>query len=316
MATVEGTRPELRAFNSAGTLIATSGQSQDPALTVGATDSRTHFLEVRSTYTAATHPYSFTVNRLTPFDHGDDPSAAIDIPIGRITAGIMETREDVDYFQFAAVKGWFYTVAVTRPGNVTTKVRLYDRAGNLSGRIEGSGDYSRVWQAPEEGSYLVTVQGGAPFEYSIAVGPADFQQDFGNERETAHYLQLSETATGYLSSAHDVDFFKFDSEAGRSYQVEVTGTADNDVIVRLHGPDEQILASTSSRNGEAASFYERAVNAEQHYVSVTGSGENSNYLLLVTPDDHPGKVENATNIAVDEKIEAVLDGTRDLDTVQ
>lgn len=252
---------------------------------------------------------------------GDDIESAVSIEIGRTLDGVFDSEDDADFFVFEASEGDFYSIAVTRPGTIRSYVDIFDSANQyiISGiYLDGDADYP--WKVPASGTYYLRLRSLSltqpPSEYSVTVGPADLDEDYGDSSDTASLILIDTPTNGHTSGPDDIDYFRFEALPSRSYGVKVTAAKDNAVIARLHSPEGQELAYAFSDDGKSARLFQKTVTGEQHYISVSGANGETTYQLEVRADDHGNDVESATSVALDTTIYAVLDGVNDYDTFQ
>ena len=144
---------------------------------------------------------------------------------------------------------------------------------------------------------------------------ADLPDDHGNSEGDATAIRVGADVRGTLDYDDDIDFFRFQAEAGQSYQIDVAlGTLD-DSILNLYDTDGWFLDTNDDYGNTYASrlsWY--AGNSGERYVAVEGYGTGT-YTLTVSLiiDDHGDSDEDATAIRVGAEVGGELDYDGDFD---
>ena len=121
---------------------------------------------------------------------------------------------------------------------------------------------------------------------------------------------------GALDYDGDIDFFRFQAEAGRGYQIDVAlGTLD-DSIVSLLDSDGSFLDTNDDYGDTLASrLYWEAPSSGERYVTVEGYGIGTYTLTVSLVDDHGNDFESATRITIRETVAIELENDDDIDVL-
>lgn len=271
---------------------------------------------------------SYALSLVTfPDDHGNDISFASPIRVGRTIRGSKDYWRDYDYFRFSANAGQLYRVEVATSDQDSWDLKLYDADGEVLAYNFFSGDKgSIIWEATNSGDHYIKVvdspgpvgRGSWEGEYTLTVAPMSRppEDEHGNGVRSAAFMELGEPVDAGLEYAGDSDFFRFRTEKGSTYRMDVAlGTLDrNSYKINLYGPDggETKWSKYLKRSGNAW----EAPAAGEYYVAVSASGsETGSYAFTVTPinDDHGEGPESATELTLGEPIRGNTDHLEDRD---
>ena len=124
--------------------------------------------------------------------------------------------------------------------------------------------------------------------------------DHGNSEGDATAIRVGADVRGALDYDGDVDFFRFQAEAGRSYQIDVAlGTLD-DSIVGLYDADGSFLDANDDYGDPYASrLYWEAPSSGERYVAVYGDGTGTYTLTVSIVDDRGDTAEDGGSVASD-----------------
>ncbi len=149
-----------------------------------------------------------------------------------------------------------------------------------------------------------------PYDYE------DVPDDHGNDIDDATAIRVGTEVRGELEYDGDFDFFRFQAEAGWSYQIDVAlGTLD-DSIVELYAADGSFLDANDDYGGTSASRLSwRASSSGERYVTVEGYGIGSYTLTVSIIDDHGNDFASATRIAIWEAVAVELEEIDDIDVL-
>ena len=131
---------------------------------------------------------------------------------------------------------------------------------------------------------------GPPPATAPAPAPAGID-DHGDDAGSATAIRLGEPVAGVINREHDVDFFRFTAEAGRSYGIEETSGSLHewhwDLIMMdstgaqfQHGSDFWVW---NSPDGQTVTW--DAPGSGDYYVGITGR-DTAAYTLVVQKIDH------------------------------
>ena len=222
---------------------------------------------------------SYTLT-IAPDDHGHDPSTATSIAIGESVAFTLYGN-DTDYLRFQAEAGQDYHVDVDYLTSVwgMPRVAIHDSSGL---ELASFGlDEEIIVESPGSGDYYIAATmepegfgGGTLLVFSS-------EDDHGDSVEGATVVEVGETVRGVVYPVDDPDFFVFQAEGGKFYEIGVAGNL-YDARIDLFDSDEALLESFGSK---AVWKTERA---GEYYIEVTGDYGTPRFLhpVRLRPGDH------------------------------
>ena len=147
--------------------------------------------------------------------------------------------------------------------------------------------------------------------------------DHGNSPATATEIPLGDSVDGVVDSWLDSDYFRFQAEEGRLYDIvasdEVPSNGAYGITTTLLGPDgitpESIIAGSSSWLGGTEFVWQASASGTYYLVVESGHQGMDVYTLaiVVQPDDHGNSPETATEISVGESVDGAVDSRFDSD---
>ena len=250
--------------------------------------------------------YTLTV---APDDHGHDPSTATSIAMGESVAFTLYGN-DTDYLRFQAEAGQDYRVDIESLTSVwgMPRVAIHDSSGL---ELASFGlDEEIIVESPGSGDYYIaaTMEPEGFGEFTLLVFSSE--DDHADSVEGATIVEVGEPVRGVVYPEDDPDFFVFQAESGKSYEIGVAGNL-YDARIDLFDSNEALLESFGSR---AVWKTERA---GEYYIEVTDYGSPSSYTLSVSvleiTDDHGGSAADASAVTVGESIEGAVNYLGDED---
>ena len=272
--------------------------------------------------------------------HGDNIDYATPIAVGAGVEGNLYGRDDKDVFVFQAESGKSYEAELSDfifgdfGSETGPLMAIYDSTGREVARIEEDAAWSRVeWTAEDTGNHYVVLgdgasigaytltvtEDGAPTSTSISTptpvttaAVSDVTDEHGDDIGSAFAIAVGEAVEGELAPSGDIDYFRFQAEAGTIYVFHATpGTlALGDALVSLLDADGNWLL------GGDVSYVWEAPHSGEYYVEVAGLwGAVGTYTLTVSilADDHGDDTDSATRITVGETVEGAVDYDGDED---
>ena len=242
-------------------------------------------------------------------DHGHDPSTATSIAIGESVAFTLYGN-DTDYLRFQAEAGQDYRVDIESLTSVwgMPRVAIHDSSGL---ELASFGlDEEIIVESPGSGDYYIaaTMEPEGFGGFTLLVFSSE--DDHADSVEGATAVEVGETVRGVVYPEDDPDFFVFEAESGKFYEISVAGNL-YDARIDLFDSNEALLESFGSR---AVWKTERA---GEYYIEVTDYGSPSSYTLSVSvleiTDDHGGSAADASAITVGESIEGAVNYLGDED---
>ena len=256
-------------------------------------------------------------SRLTATD------SATALTVGEAVEGAIDYDGDRDWFAFEAVAGQSYEIDVALGSLPDSLAELLDSNGQQLAENDDYGDSlaSRiVWEAPGGGRYYIVVSG-----YDSGVGSYALTVSLSDTQPTTTPIAPAEQPrwrsanrwTGALDYDGDTDWFAFDGEAGRLYEIGVDPGSLGESWVELRDFDGELLAGDDEYGDYMASrIVWKSLKSGSYYVVADGSGAGS-YTLAVSlsdiTDDHGDDVGDTTALTVGEPVEGELEYARDTD---
>ena len=124
---------------------------------------------------------------------------------------------------------------------------LFDAGGQELARLDFASNSNRsnkmMWQAVTGGDYYIAVGDGATFgslTLTVTDGEATEQlerDDHGNSEGDATAIRVGAGVRGAMDYDGDIDYFRFQTEQGQSYQIDVALGTLYDSIVDLYDGD-------------------------------------------------------------------------------
>ena len=202
---------------------------------------------------------------------------------------------------------------------------LYTLVESTEDRLSNLDIYQAMYRhtAPERIQEFVDVYRrlhGGPLAVSVESNTPD---DHGDGPSEAASIVLSQVVGGAMDHALDADYFEFEAEAGRKYNITLAYSAESALRVTLHLPGEgapQRLVKNGHVPGTLGVRVPWVVpTSGVYYLAVdSGEGATGEYTLAITPamaapDDHGEGPANATNISVGQTVTGSLDYESDTD---
>ncbi len=251
--------------------------------------------------------YTLTVSLIID-DHGNSEREATAIRVGADVRGALDYDGDFDYFRFQAERGQSYQIDVALGTLDDSIAFLFDSDGYYSF------DSGLYWTAPSSGEHYVSVEGYGIGTYTLTVSL--IIDDHGNWEGDATEIRVGTEVRGALDYDDDFDYFRFQAEVGRSYQIDVALGTLGDSIVGLFDFDGRFLDSNDNYGNTLASHLSwRASSSGGRYVAVAGYGIGTYTLTVSIVDDHSSDFESATRIAIGEAVAIELENHDDIDVL-
>ena len=262
------------------------------------------------------------------------------VAAGGSATGEIEFRGDQDWFAVTLEAGKNYRIDLegsqTRAGTLydpflrgvydANGVRLPDTTNDSV--IENSN--SRVYFTPgEDATYYVAAGADGYWEGTYTLSVTEATDDFAAGTETSGSVEVDGSATGDIEFWGDQDWFAVDLDAGKTYQIDLKGSATgngtlfNPYLRGVHDADGNFIAGTTNSNVgriRNSRVYFTPEEAATYYVAAGDSGRSDGtYTLSVTDvtdtitDDFAAGTGTTGVVAVGEPArgEIEMDGDRD-----
>ena len=258
--------------------------------------------------------YTLTVSALDVVDdHANSVERATVVTVGEPMQGALDYDGDEDFFTFEAEEGKVYQIDVGLGTLPDSWLDIYDSDGFQIASNDDRDDDSLasriVWKAPSSGEYYAAVGGYGVGSYTLTVEALDIVDDHANSFEGATPATVGEAMQGTVDYDGDEDFFVFEAEKGKIYQIDVDLGTLPDSWLDIYDSDEFQIAYNDDRgDGSPASrIVWKAPSSGEYYVAVSGYYGIGSYTLTVAvsdiADDHADSVEGATSATVGEPMQ-------------
>ena len=260
--------------------------------------------------------YTLTVEALDIVDdHANIESVeeATVVTVGEAMQGTVDYDGDNDVFAFEVEEGVLYQIDVGLGTLLDSWLVIFDSdeivLASNDDRDDDSPASRIVWEAPSSGEYYAVVGGYGVGSYTLTVEALDIVDDHANSFEGATPATVGEAMQGTVDYDGDEDFFVFEAEKGKIYQIDVDLGTLPDSELRLYDSDEFWMAYNDDRgDGSPASrIVWKAPSSGEYYAAVRGYYGIGSYTLTVAvsdiANDHADSVEGATPATVGKPIQ-------------
>ena len=265
---------------------------------------------------------SYTLT-LVPFaeDHSNVMSFASQVNLGEPVTGSMDYIADRDYFRFTAEAGQLYRIAAAAHDKGCWRMWLEDSDDILEANDFSGNRGLIIWEATSSGDHYIEVANFPCYswegEYTLTVAPMSrpSMDEHGNGLRSAALMGVGEPVIAGLEYVGDSDYFRFRTEKGRVYRMDVDfGTLDRyGYEMNLYGPDGDKVEWSTHLSGHAW----QAEASGEYYVAVSSSlNKTGSYTFTATliDDDHGDGPASATEVTFGEPIEGATQYMGDRDS--
>ena len=290
----------------------------------------TYYLEVGSGYfavpfggTTGTGTYTVSVAELE-----DDFSASTDttgtVEVGGTATGESQYEIDRDWFAVELTAGETYKVELLGAGAEGGTLPqpyiwgIHDANGRL---ISGTSDFasgphldSQVHFTPDEdGTYYVAAGNLESGVLAIALGTYTLQvsiDDFTDDIDTTGTIEVGGSVAGEIEAQGDRDWFAVTLEAGKTYQVDMEGSATDGGTL-----DNPTLNSLRDANGNALQFtgFDRDSGEGLNARATFTVDEDGTYYVVATSgghmhaDDSHGRSIGTYSLSLEEVVNSIVE---------
>ena len=253
-----------------------------------------YYVGVESSDYRSTGTYTLTID-LSDIsdDHSDAASGATVVTIGEPVQGTVNDVDDydLDFFVFEAEEGQLYEIDVALGTLPDSFVAVYDTDFAYLADNYDCGDSPAsclVWKAPSSGSYYVEVGAeSGTGSYTLTINLSDIIDDHSDSASGATAVTIGEPIQGMMDYVDDADFFVFEAEKGRSYNIDVAlGTLSDSLVGVIDADYSELAVNDDCADTLASCLIWEAPNSGSYYVAVVSSeigGTGSYTLTILTP---------------------------------
>ena len=283
----------------------------------------TYYLEV-SAFAEEVGDYRLDVT-LVEDDHSNRASNATSLTLGAPTAGEIEIDGDSDWFSFSAQDGEVYVLRSVPDSLDGSFLRLISPSGNESRVLasdsgSGLGGSSRIeWTAPATDTYFLIVTGFGEDTGTYTVEASLVVDDHGSDADSATPVDIGAVTAGEIEVRGDLDWFRFSTQTGRDYLIEVDPDTLPQVRLSLFGAGgAPLIEQRTGFPGETTRVAFRAGGDGERFIRVGDGVTNGigtyDVTVVQIVDDHGDTFGASTRIEVeDPPTDGVLGSGADVD---
>ena len=308
------------------------------ALTLRASDSSLHSdttVTVNVTDVVEVDPPPVSVSEPAGEDFTADADTAGRVLVGESVTGAIATAGDSDWFAVTLAAGTTYRIDLLGSGLgqgtlLDPYLRgVYDSDGNLLSDTQNDNRElfyysSRVGFTPDaDGTYYIAAGANGSDTGTYRLSVEGFADDYAASRNTSGAVAVDGAASGEVETVGDRDWFAVTLEAGKTYRVELEGSAtgqgtlDSTWIEGIHDSDGTLLPGTvAGSNGEDRARVVFAPGAGgTYYVAAGGGSTPGTYRVSVddVTDDYAAATDTSGAVAVDGAASGEIELPSDLD---
>ena len=229
-------------------------------------------------------------------DHGDEAIAATRVEVRQDVHGRLDYMFDFDYFRFRAHEGQKYRMEVEHDALRTTSIGLYAPDGETGenrfwkARELVSTGPRIVWIAPSSEDYYFAVHnfGGKTGTYTFKITPVERSvlDDHADTPAAATEISVGETVEGTISDEFDIDFLRFQVEAGQRYRLDIASGTLDEFRFRLLMPDQRWRFTAGGYRSMADGFlWTSRISSEASLGIDSTDGDVGTYTVTIVPVD-------------------------------
>lgn len=334
--------PVLYLFDANGSLVGSnddSSQGLDSLLTFNAQAGGSYFLAAGAFADNGTGDYTLSSARIGEGqnDVPGNPSSTATLAVGQTISGAIDGPGDFDWYGVNTVAGQVYQFSLVSAGGAPMSdpwLTLYDGAGNFI-------DFNDDGPSGTD-SYLeyVAVTGGRVF---ISAEAYDLEADVGTyelsltspeirpfdipgNQSTQATLFPGQVATGVIDTPGDIDWYRVQLEAGRTYEFSMNSAGSDpmdDTWLFLYDASGSLIAFDDDSGGGLNSLLQyQAVANETVYLSAEAFDPNfdaGTYEVGVSVSgsgpvgDLPANTSTPASLSFDQFVDGLIDVPGDSD---
>ena len=149
------------------------------------------------------------------------------------------------------------------------------------------------------------------------------RDDHGDEATTATTMTLDQPVKGILDSWLDVDYYRFEAQANRGYEIDIVFESQFTSLpnISLYGSDGVRIIGSGAGGGVDSGLYKNWVSPKSgtcylaliSYGGATGAYTATISAVVSSEDDHGNQAGEATQLSVGEIINGTIDPWSDSD---
>ena len=264
-------------------------------------------------------------------DHTNAIDGATALAVGEAAQGSIDYDGDDDFFAFQAEQGKLYRIDLELGTLEDSGLALYNADYTELGFNDDTEDSLAsqiLWEAPSSGEYYVAAWGYDTGSYTLSV--TTVTDDHANAIDGATALAVGEAAQGSIDYDGDEDYFAFQAEEGKVYNIDLElGTLEDSGLALYNADYTELGFNDDTEDSLASQILWEAPRSGEYYVAVWGYDTGS-YTLSVTAidvtvtdsytrtvtvvgvtdtgaDDHANAIEGATALTVGKAAQGSID---------
>ena len=224
--------------------------------------------------------------------HSDNRAEATPVDIGNYIQGAISPADDVDYFDFTAVRGVKYTIKADLSQGDSALISVLPSGGAAGGQVEatnGGIGSTLDWLATTHGTRTISVAASLQVREPIAgynlriSGDNSMQDRHADTRTNATTINLGIGMAASISPPGDKDYFRFSALRGVKYTVRADrGTAPG-IRLEIGKPTEGVEDAAVNTDGSLE----------------WTAGGNGDYYVIASPLSNQKDAVGTYNIVVD-----------------
>ena len=256
--------------------------------------------------------------------HSDSPAGATPVDIGNYIQGAISPADDVDYFEFTAVRGVKYTITADLSQGDAVHISVLDGGGKVEETNGGIGS-TLDWLATSNGTRTVSVAASAQVRepiagYNLRISGDDSMRDrHADTRTNATPINLGIGMAASISPPGDKDYFQFNASRGVKYTVRADRGTAPAVRLEIGKPTEGVEDAVANADG---SLEWTAVRDGVYYVIASSISNQKDavgtYNIIVDSDNaledrHGDTAADATAIGYGNLLSGAISPAEDRD---
>lgn len=230
------------------------------------------------------NPYEFSVSVLDPDDgDNDSPATATPISLGSSKNGLISSRYDYDYYTFKAPATGTVEIKVSSD----TSLQVFEANGTteLTNQSDPNTRGNDVFlQVKANQTYYILVKGTLA-KYTLTLGTIEQDTYEPNDTSnTAYPINYNMTYMSKISTATDVDFYKFTARQSSNIQISLQVPKDKNYDLLIYDASLKLVASSTKGTGVSEEVILQVTAGKTYYVKIvspTGEYGDAYYSLKV-----------------------------------
>ena len=256
-------------------------------------------------------------------DYTSDVSTTAEVVVDATDglSGKLETANDEDWIKVSLQAGNVYDINVESSNTDVIINGVYDTEGNYIANSfdddSGSGLNAKTSiKADATGDYYISVSGYNIGDYSVSV-----EKSISSDKEAATTATIASTTlnniySGEIDYSYDEDWIKVNLEAGKTYNVDVSGvTLEDTVINGIYDSTGKLMKNSSNDDANSYtldSHVDFSVTQDgDYYISVSGFDQDTGTYDLAVSVKESAQAETLEDVEgadINNAVETAIEG--------